>query len=596
MKTRLSIVFIVAAALVGISIVTAALFSVFNFRAETNREMAQLRANQEILADQLAVSLALPIWNFDRAQIEKVIESAMQVKAVSTIMVVLADANRSKHGRTRDVNWKVIPALSEPSSDELILTSRNIYAGGETVGVLKIFTTPRFSEAAVASNNRQWIFDIMALNAFLILCLFLLLWRLVLNPVKILERHAARVSAGESDIAAPEGAHFSGEFETLRESLDKMIHLLSARHNAVRESEERYRTVVESMPIGVAITRDTKVLFANSAFLKSREVSWEQISGKSILELVPEEFRELGRQRLSSVISTGAPTSPIELIVPLKNGELRIVESQAVHILYAGQPAAMTFIQDLTMRRLAEREREDIRRELQTLAAQLLRVQDEERRRIGRELHDSTGQTLAALEINLGMLSRRLSASGGKAAELISESVTLAGQCSEEIRTTSYLLHPPLLDEVGLGSALRWYADGFTKRSGIAVTLNADETRRRFPAELELSLFRVVQEALTNIHRHSQSSSALIRFACDDSKIELEISDEGRGIDAERLRLFREGHSNVGVGLAGMRERMRQLGGEITVESKERGARVLVRLPLNSVGNKSHENGSNSHR
>jgi signal transduction histidine kinase len=228
---------------------------------------------------------------------------------------------------------------------------------------------------------------------------------------------------------------------------------------------------------------------------------------------------------------------------------------------------------------LAENEREEVQRELQALAAQLLRVQDEERRRIGRELHDSTGQTLAALEINLGILSRRLSASGEKNAELIEECSKLASQCSGEIRTTSYLLHPPLLDEVGLPSAVRWYADGFAKRSGVKVRVAAPDDRRRFSAEVELSLFRVVQESLTNIHRHSGSETASISMEANAEEIRLEIADEGTGLDADELRRFREGHSNLGVGMAGMRERIRQLGGELAVESNGVGALVRVRIP-----------------
>jgi signal transduction histidine kinase len=168
---------------------------------------------------------------------------------------------------------------------------------------------------------------------------------------------------------------------------------------------------------------------------------------------------------------------------------------------------------------------------------------------------------------------------------LVDQCMQLAGQCSGEIRTTSYLLHPPLLDEAGLASALRWYADGFTKRSNIAVNLALPEKPRRFSAEVELSLFRVVQEALTNIHRHSESPTASIRFSVNDSQIDLEIADAGRGIGPEKLRLFREGHSNFGVGIAGMRERIRQLGGELIIESTGHGASVRVRLPIGaSVG------------
>jgi signal transduction histidine kinase len=137
---------------------------------------------------------------------------------------------------------------------------------------------------------------------------------------------------------------------------------------------------------------------------------------------------------------------------------------------------------------------------------------------------------------------------------LVQESVRLAALCSGEIRTTSYLLHPPLLDEVGLNSALRWYAEGFSKRSGIAVDLQVPESPVRFDEEIELSLFRVVQEALTNVHRHSGSATARIAFEIATNVAILQISDGGVGIDPDKLRLFREGHANLGVGISGMRD------------------------------------------
>jgi PAS domain S-box-containing protein len=232
-----------------------------------------------------------------------------------------------------------------------------------------------------------------------------------------------------------------------------------------------------------------------------------------------------------------------------------------------------TVMRDLTERKIAEEK-------LRELAGSLLRLQDEERRRVGRELHDSTGQTLAALEINLDLLNTSATGLDDKARTLVNQSLALANQCSSQIRTMSYLLHPPLLDELGLVSAVRWYLDGFGERSGIRVELDAPETAGRLPAEAELALFRIVQESLTNIHRHSGSKSAGVRLTVSDATILLEVIDEGCGIPDETLAKIKGGAGRLGVGLSGMRERVRQLGGNWRIDSNAAGTHIEARLPL----------------
>ncbi len=246
-----------------------------------------------------------------------------------------------------------------------------------------------------------------------------------------------------------------------------------------------------------------------------------------------------------------------------------------------GKTMTLAVIHDVSERKLLDEERERAIDELHELAAALVRVQDDERRRIGRELHDSTGQTLVALELSLTRLVRMVEPSSSASARtLVEECVALARQCSTEIRTASYLLHPPLLDEIGLLSALRWLADGLRQRSGIQIELELPESLERLPPQHELAIFRVAQEALTNVHRHSKSLSVTIRLFEQDGAVIMEVEDAGHGILVAGASGRATDAAALGVGLAGMRERMRQLGGTLSVRTSPRGTCVQAKLSL----------------
>ena len=217
------------------------------------------------------------------------------------------------------------------------------------------------------------------------------------------------------------------------------------------------------------------------------------------------------------------------------------------------------------------------------LANRLMLAQDEERRRIARMLHETTAQDLAGLKMLLARLNRTSDRLSGDERQALAESLSLADQSMSQIRTLSYLLHPPFLDETGLLSALRWYAAGFGDRSGIKVELELPESFERMPLDVETALFRIVQESLINIHRHSGSQTARIRLQCDAERLVLEIEDRGRGIPTASLKRITSRGGVAGVGIAGMSERIEQLGGHLEVTSSDRGqtgTTVRVRLPL----------------
>jgi len=235
-------------------------------------------------------------------------------------------------------------------------------------------------------------------------------------------------------------------------------------------------------------------------------------------------------------------------------------------------------IREIERRKEQERIEKKNAESYRMLSARILELQDVERRKIARELHDSVGQFLAGLKLNLGRLQRRESESLHQNRSLLLESIDLTDRAIVEVRTMSHLLHPPLLDELGFHSAARWYTEGFAKRSGIQVELKLAEIVERLPREVELALFRVLQESLTNVHRHAKASRVDIDVECTQDEVILSVCDNGKGINPAVLEKFRGGEAG-GIGLAGMRERLAELGGTLGVESNGNGTKIRATLP-----------------
>jgi len=252
-----------------------------------------------------------------------------------------------------------------------------------------------------------------------------------------------------------------------------------------------------------------------------------------------------------------------------------------------GDQCIYGIVQEITSRKATEaaaiQRKEELEREvevrtaaLRQLSSRLLQMQDDERRRIARELHDSAGQTLAALQMNLGQIEEKARTLDPTLAQCAAESYQFLDQLSRELRTMSHLLHPPLLDEAGLPSAVRWYVEGFSTRSRIPVDLQLSDDLGRLAPEVETTIFRIIQESLTNIHRHSGSPAAKIRLIRQGQRIELAIADQGKGMPSNRSGST----ARSGVGIQGMRERIRQVGGEFRVRTHSGGTTVSVILPI----------------
>jgi len=298
---------------------------------------------------------------------------------------------------------------------------------------------------------------------------------------------------------------------------------------------------------------------------------------------------EVVGRNLSFIHPPDRPKELDDILKRLKAGE-NIMHFETVRVRKDGTHVhvslSISVIKDRTGRSIAAAsiardisERKQAEQELQRLTNHLLTVQDDERRRLALELHDVTAQNLFAINMNLSRLQRGR-VEPAEVQEIIDESRTLGHQSLQEIRTLSYLLHPPMLDQSGLIDALKWYVDGFVKRSGIDVEVLSFQDIGRLPSELETALFRIVQEGLTNIKRHSGSSSANIKLEKQDGHIVLQIRDYGHGLPAKTSRVESNGEDSPGVGIPGMRQRLRQFSGDLRIESNDRGTLLTAIVPL----------------
>jgi PAS domain S-box-containing protein len=398
--------------------------------------------------------------------------------------------------------------------------------------------------------------------------------------------------------------HMETHAAPLRNPDETLVHLaitadISERKQAeelLRTSEERFRALV---------TASSDVVYRMSPdWSEMRELDGRGFiadTGKPTRDWLNQYIHPDDQPLILRTIREAVRTKSVfehELHVRRMDGTLGWMYSRAVPLLNISGEILEWFgaASDVTARKEAEdnfrklartldaevrartRELEEQSNRVRQLSRQLLRSQDEERRHIARELHDSVGQTLTVLDINLELFMQEAGYKSSDVASKIEEIQKTVQQLHREIRTTSYLLHPPLLDESGLYSAISLYLQGLRERSGLEVRFEISEQFGRLPSELELVIFRLVQESLTNIHRHSESKTASIRIDRESNQIALDIRDQGKGMSSERMAEIQSGRS--GVGIAGMRERLRQFEGTMNIESDSSGTRIFATIPL----------------
>ena len=358
---------------------------------------------------------------------------------------------------------------------------------------------------------------------------------------------------------------------------------------ALKSAHELNRQILNSVQEGIVVHgRDLRYELWNPFMERMTGLSPAEVTGKHPLELLP-FLKESGTYELIEKALQGESSSAFDLqySVPRTgkegwcDGDFAPLRNEKGEIVGA----------IVTVRNVTERKRRE--EELHQLSSRLLQLQDEERRRIARDLHDSVAQGLLAANLNLAQLAKSGRRLNKKGHEALRDAHKIIKGLGREIRSISYLLHPPVLDELGLRSAIEEYASGFSDRSGIEARVEIGNGIGRLPQEVETALFRIIQESLVNIQRHSGSPVARIELKRDAAKLTLEVSDEGRGFSSRRLDSDTRDPSKLGVGILGMRERMRQLGGRLDIRSDSSGTNVKAALPLGAATSYA---GSHTHR
>jgi PAS domain S-box-containing protein len=319
------------------------------------------------------------------------------------------------------------------------------------------------------------------------------------------------------------------------------------------------------------IVRDIegKILFWNPAAEKMCGFTRELALGRLTHDLLKTEFPKPLEEINEELLRVGQWEG--ELVHTCADGTQKTVNSRwALRQVEGCPPEVLEINTDITARRTSEDS-------LRQLSGYLMRVQDEERRRIARELHDSTGQKLIALKMNLEAM--RMQAPAGKKNGVLAQSVELVDEATQDIRTLAQLLHPPLLDEAGLLSAIRWLVDGFSERAGIGVELEFSPEIGRLPENVEIALFRVIQESLNNVHRHAAAKKARVEIKETSDTVILEVSDDGKGLRPELVVSASNVKPIFGVGILGMKERLSQLGGTLDIVARKKGTMVKAVLP-----------------
>jgi PAS domain S-box-containing protein len=592
-RDRFSIAGVVIVALVTAATVLLAGMGYAGYRFFAERQRDEFRQRHVILANQLGASLSLPLWNFDRDQIAKVVESAMQDRDVFRVVVRSGSDRAPVAQRSRDGDWSVVTG-DGVAPVGLLREHRAIATAGDHIGEVDVFTTPQFLDHQLRRASISILGAIGVIDLILIVGLYLLLWRTVLAPLRAVEQHAHAVSSGTPQAPLP-AAGFLGELDSLRDSIARMVAMLESRYAALSKSEARYRGLAEdlreseekfskafrSSPDAMTISEleTARFIEVNDGFERLFGFPRHEVLGRTAFDLglwQPASVREEFVRRLRN----GGAVRDLEVQSVNRRGTLLTCLLSAESMEVGGQLCLVTIVHDITDRKQAEAERlRALAREREAreeFTRRLLAGQEAERRRIAGELHDSLGQNLLLVK-NRAQLAITGSTPSPEVRAQFENIQNLVTDAIAEVRQISHDLRPYQLDQLGLTRALEAMLEAAARNSGLVIERRLDLVDELFVGENATHLYRIAQESISNILKHAGAKSARVLLERDLHAVRLWIEDNGCG--------FPPGGGSddprAGLGLRNIAERTRIIGGSLLVDSTSGGGtRIEVMIPI----------------
>lgn len=399
----------------------------------------------------------------------------------------------------------------------------------------------------------------------------ILLSNRITNELKDLVGAAEKISRGDLSYRIP--VQSSDEFGALGNSFNHMVERLESTVDTLKESEEKYSTVVEKASDGIVIIQDVKYVFVNEEFARITGYQSKELLGMGFYEILPQEILESVKKTHHDRMSGKDVPSIYETKIGTRNGAIRNVEVNAGLIDYQGKKADLVIVRDITDRKQHEKD-------LKSLSEQLINAQEEERKRISRELHDEIGQALVAICINLDVIENQDTLPEPTMRKRFHDLKSLVQKSIDDVHRISYDLRPYLLDDFGLVSTIRWYTETFRDRTGIDVRLTIQGDERKLSPDVETLIYRVTQEALTNVSKHAEAKNVGLLLQYETGLVTLTVEDDGKGFE-QRVNMKQGTCKGRGLGLFGMKERVVVYGGELSIESKVGlGCKLHVQVPI----------------
>ena len=643
---KTSIVAIVIFALVTVSTVLLGTFGLINYCMERERQRTKLQSDLAVSADQISAGLALPVWNFDIPQVDKILESVMQNQAIYGVVVSFVDAKSTIHARVRDDQWNIRPTDHEFSAVGLLVEERTLTVESGTIGNLKLFATTRFVEAELKRTLVSIVANILVLDVILTFSLYLLLCRWVFWPLKKVEGYAAAVSSGGKNVNIPDKP-FHGELERLRTSIEKMIEQLEARYDEQQKAEKvlRRQLAFEELMTGLleryssssgaeldsyivsSLEEIARFLGADYAFIiqvppdlktwsathewcapgiKCRIDKFQNIpmgtrpwTEKVLLADEPVVISSLSEfPRDHGIYKCWAEESFKSMIqVPLHgrggdvNGSIGLTACSREIDWSPDDLRRLSMLSDAIANTLERKRAEEAlrqsREQLRALSSRLQSLREEERTRISREIHDHLGQLLTALKLDMRALERKVS--GMLETELtaalyskINSAQKLTDETIASVQKIATELRPGVLDRLGLAAAIEAETQTFQSRTGLECKWNIPDELPEIPAEQATAMFRIFQEILTNVARHAHATRLDVSLNCRDGKLLLQVKDDGVGIRKSDIE------NSKSLGIIGIQERAGILGGDVKFDrASDKGTTVTVQMPFDKKATQS---------